>query len=604
MLNISSVEERLNGYQPMWENWYIDSQIYNGVNSRVYRIKRNRDGINEYAAMKVVTVTLDDDKMFISQSDGMKYLNDRCRQAKVEINNMIKLQRSPYIVSYYGDAVKEILNQDGAKCGYDMMIRMEYLTCFGTKIRNSDKGITEQDVINLAFDIGNALKAVHKCNMIHRDIKPDNIFVDEEGNYKLGDLGVTKNLNATGYASTKTGTEPYAAPEVWRTDKYTENSYTYKADIYSFGIVLYQLLNNNYLPFMNDFTHNEIEKSIALRMRGETVPVPVNGGEGLKKIICKMCEYDPDNRYNDISTFLNELSTVEDRVYNDSSDITMTLDNGVICDDMMATLNANDDVDDDQNSELNPSAYSEVSATITESADNQNNNKVNDLIPSVSHEITESEFISEFDTNAEFPKDTQSEEENRAQDPERAPNTQLAEKIQANHKETVVLTNNFVIPCDGIFRSKDYRKCRVKHGVLDIPEGYCEIDSFTFYGIERDLITKIIMPESIKRINEATFKGFINLKEINLSDNIMIIRKSIFEECQSLENLIIPLNVRKIEDYAFNGCRSLKTIDIYGYVTGIGQNVFIGCDNITVRCKENSFVHHYCLKHNIKTELI
>ena len=586
MLNISSVEERLKGYQPMWENWYIDSQIYNGVNSRVYKIKRNRDGINEYAAMKVVTVTLDDDKMFISQSDGMKYLNDRCRQAKVEINNMIKLQRSPYIVSYYDDAVKEILDQDSARCGYDMMIRMEYLTCFGTKIRNSDKGITQQDVINLAFDVGNALKAVHKCNMIHRDIKPDNIFVDEEENYKLGDLGVTKNLNATGYASTKTGTEPYAAPEVWRTDKYTENAYTYKADIYSFGIVLYQLLNNNYLPFMNDFTHDEIEKSIALRMRGETVPMPANGDEGLKKIICKMCEYDPDNRYKDMSAFLNELSTVGDRVYNDSSDSTMTLDKGVICDDMIATLNANDDVDDDQNNELMPSACSEVPAAITESADNQNNDKVNDLMPSVSPEITESEFMSEFSTNAELPE------------------AELSEQIQSEHEETAVARHNFIIPCDGIFRNTDYRICKVKHGVLDIPEGYCEINSFTFYGIERNLITKIIMPESIKRINEATFRGFINLKQINLSDNIMIIRRSIFEECQSLENLIIPLNVRKIEDYAFNGCKSLITIDIYGYVTRIEQNVFVGCDNITVRCKENSFVHHYCVKHNVKAELI
>ncbi len=577
MLNISSVEERLKGYQPMWENWYIDSQIYNGVNSKVYRIKRNRDGIDEYAAMKVVTVTLDDDKMFISQSDGMKYLDDRCRQAKAEINNMIKLQRSPYIVSYYDDAVKEIPDQNGTKCGYDMMIRMEYLTCFGTKIRNSDKGITQQDVINLAFDIGNALKAVHKCNMIHRDIKPDNIFVDEEENYKLGDLGVTKSLNATGYASTKTGTEPYAAPEVWRTDKYTENAYTYKADIYSFGIVLYQLLNNNYLPFMNDFTHDEIEKSIALRMRGEAVPMPANGDEGLKKIICKMCKFDPDNRYKDMSEFLSELSKAGERVYGDCSDGTINIDNGVISEDMIVTLNANDDVEDYRD---------------------------NELMPSVSPEITEPECMPETVSDPEIQEDTQPKVKNCAQSSLPETNTQLPEKtVQPDHNEPALLRNVFV-STDGVFRNKDYRKCRVKHGVLDIPEGYCEINEFTFYGIERKLITKVIVPESIKRISEAAFRGFINLKEINLPDNIMIIRRSIFEDCQSLESLVIPLNVRKIEDYAFNGCKSLKAVDIYGYVTGIGQNAFFGCDNITVRCKENSFIHNYCIKHNIKAELI
>jgi len=338
-MNIKSAEERLKEYQPLWENWVVDSIIHNGVNSRVYKIKRNRDGEDEFSVMKVVTITLESD-MLVSKSEGIKYLDDRCAKAKAEIRNMIKLQRSSYIVSYYDDAVKVIYDDNGEKAGYDLLIRMEYLECFGTKIRNSDQKITTGDIINLAYDIGYALRDVHKCNMIHRDIKPDNIFVDEYGYYKLGDFGVTKTINATGYTSTRTGTEPYAAPEVWRSENNSENAYAFKADIYSFGLVLYQLINNNLLPFMADFTHNEVERSVLLRMKGEKIPLPSGGNPELKRIVCRMCEFNPDDRYRNMNEFLKDLEKAGKRTEDTGDDFNEL--SGSIEQDLIDTLDANE----------------------------------------------------------------------------------------------------------------------------------------------------------------------------------------------------------------------------------------------------------------------
>ncbi len=644
-MNIKSTEERLSGYQPLWENWFLDSLIYNGANSRVYKIKRNRDGEEEYAAMKAVTITLDND-LFISGDDSIKYLDDRCKNAKSEIKNMIKLQRSPYIVSYYDDVTKEIIDDTGVKCGYDILIRMEYLECFGARIRKKDMPVTTQDVINLAYDIGNALLDVHKNKMIHRDIKPDNIFIDEFGYYKLGDLGVTKSINALGYASTRTGTEPYAAPEVWRSESYTQAAYTYKADIYSFGLVLYQLMNNNFLPFMNDFTHNELEKSISMRMRGEKISPPANGSQEFKNIICRMCQFNPDDRFNNMSEFISALAQVGTRSeYTDQSD-SLELSQGNPAD-QIPTVDANEgcavykqinenrpdptigiyipesegnfgtvsenDQDNDGDTEfiqpessqtqpVNEEAAEPVHENVTESSqtDSVNEGTVKpENKEHMQHQSDENIISEEFCTHQKYsqPQKLFSDDDSFHTFP-----AQYAAVNQTNARHGK--NKPVILSSDGVFRKEDYHKTRVKEGVLVVPQGYFSIAPFTLYQIERDLITQVEIPGSITSFKDNAFKNLTNLKTINISGDVMIIKSNLFSGCTSLETVILPLSTRKIEDFAFEGCKSLRSVDARGYITGIGKNAFAGCNNVVIKCKENSFMHKYCIKYNIRTEFV
>ncbi len=711
-MGVASAEDRLKQYQPLWENWFIDSLVYNGANSRVFKIKRERDGEVEFSALKMITILPDND-MLISKSESERYLEDKCQRAKVEISNMIKLRRCPYVVSYYDDAMREIHDETGEKVGYDILIRMEYLECFGHAIRKSDKEITVQDVVNLGYDVGNALRDVHKNNMIHRDIKPDNIFIDTEGYYKLGDLGVSKTINATGFTSTRTGTEPYAAPEVWRQDSMTEHAYTYKADIYSFGIVLYQLLNNNLLPFMTDFTRNEIEKSVSMRMRGEKVPEPANGSPQLKELVCKMCEFNPDNRIADMRSFLRALEDIADRSEENSSEV-LPVD-GQIPEDMLETADANEGyyvpdsavlkhtdetvnyeqieedvysqesmwmstVVDDHTSynSLTPSSVGsasqpieqpevlctesespqqpaqsevfsrvsepqqpasqpEVFSTVSEPQQQPAQSEVFSTVSEPQHQTVQPEVFgtvsepeqqtakSEEFTSVPEPIQTVSQYEavNTASGPlnpeteTEASVTDVSETQQpACHEDEFkeIFTTTIprepirhrkgltVISDSAVFRRKDYHSIGVENGLLDIPEGYSQIEAFAEHEIERNLITEINVPTTTTTIISGAFKNFKNLKRINIQGNIRILKANTFEGCSSLENIILPKSIMRIEDNAFADCENLKFVEAHNAISSMGKNVFEECKDVTVICPEKSFIEGYCKSRQIKTE--
>ena len=97
--------------------------------------------------------------------------------------------------------------------------------------------------INIALDICRGLIAAHEQNIIHRDIKPQNILLTSDEIAKISDFGVARILEAsTDYAGTITGTRRYMAPEQY------EGSYDYRADLYSTGLILYEMFMGRF-PF-------------------------------------------------------------------------------------------------------------------------------------------------------------------------------------------------------------------------------------------------------------------------------------------------------------------------------------------------------------------
>ena len=157
----------------------------------------------------------------------------------------------------------------------------------------------EKEILKLAYKIGTAINRAHKNNLIHRDIKLENIFYDPGGgHYKLGDFGIARTTD-DGMASTVAFTKGYGAPEVVGT---LEDKYDYTADIYSFGMMLYVLLNDIRFPESENYHPN-----VCQYVQGYIPPDPINGSDELVRIVQKMISFDPDDRYQSMEEVLNEF---------------------------------------------------------------------------------------------------------------------------------------------------------------------------------------------------------------------------------------------------------------------------------------------------------
>lgn len=164
-------------------------------------------------------------------------------------------------------------------------------------------GDNEKEILKLAYDIGKALSLAHKKNILHRDVKLENIFYEVKGkHYKLGDFGIAR-VTDDGMASTSAGTKGYSAPEVIGN---LEERYDNTADIYSFGMLLYVLLNEMKFPDSDNYNSNFKMQY----QQGYVLPRPENGSEKLYRIIEKMCRYDPDERYQSMEEVLNDLENL------------------------------------------------------------------------------------------------------------------------------------------------------------------------------------------------------------------------------------------------------------------------------------------------------
>ena len=299
--------EQLKQKQPLWSNWMIGEQIGSGAYSIVYKITAERSGRTDVAAMKVEPIVPSESAML--DEDRKKRSIEMKRELVInESNIMHKLKQCPNIVSYEDESFFD-LEIDGKNEGCYFCLRMEYLSSLGDMLKK--KGgfeLSETNVRKLAKDIANGIKAAHDMGIIHRDIKPSNFFLDEEsGIFKLGDFNISKE---TEYTRTFAGTNGYLAPEVYKAKSDTGKYYTKSADIYSFGISLYVLMNELYMPFEREY-HISAEKAIDLRAQGRPLLPPSSCSAAFRNIILKACAYETSNRYQSIDEMLLDLKRLD-----------------------------------------------------------------------------------------------------------------------------------------------------------------------------------------------------------------------------------------------------------------------------------------------------
>ena len=291
-----------------WRDWKIVKDLGGGAYGRVYEIERTISGIQEKAALKIVSRPKNKDEIESYYNEGYSKA-DLIASYESEIQNYVQeyklmkeLQGESNIVSC--DDFTMVPHEDGI--GGDIFIRMELLTSLQQILR--ERSLSEQEIIKLGKDISHALVLCESKNIIHRDIKPANIMVSQFGNYKLGDFGVSKIMDHATFA-TSMGTPEYQAPEIVHMERYGQ-----AADIYSLGITLYWLLNNRRMPFINanqQITLVVKNEAMDRRYRGEKLPAPKNGSTKLKKIVLKACEYHPENRYASAQEMYDALDALE-----------------------------------------------------------------------------------------------------------------------------------------------------------------------------------------------------------------------------------------------------------------------------------------------------
>ena len=296
-------------YEPFFGSWYITRKLGQGNFGKVFQIERQEFDETYKAALKIITVPQSESEIKSVMASGMdqasvaEYFEGMAKEIVSEFKLMSTLKGNSCVVSYEDHQV--ITHENGL--GRDILIRMELLTPLIDYIQTNK--MTRRDVIKLGIDMCNALVLCQKRNIIHRDIKLENIFVSEDEHFKLGDFGIARTIEKTSGGLSKKGTYTYMAPEVYKGEEYGSS-----VDIYSLGIVMYRLLNNNRTPFLpplpEKIKHSDADKALTLRIGGKIIPKPANADGRLAEIVLKACAYNSKERYSSPMEMRTELEAI------------------------------------------------------------------------------------------------------------------------------------------------------------------------------------------------------------------------------------------------------------------------------------------------------
>ena len=259
----------------------IIEKIGGGGMAIVYKAKCRL--LNRYVAIKVLRDEFTNDEEFIK-----RFRHES--QAAASLSH-------PNIVSIY----------DVGSEGNIYYIVMEYIKGKTLKEIIHEKGkLSPEETIDYSIQIAEALQHAHNNHIIHRDIKPHNIMVTEDGRVKVTDFGIARAVTSTTMTNTSSviGSVHYFSPEQAR-GKYTDE----KSDIYSLGIVMYEMITGK-VPF-----EGESPISIALKHVEEEI-IPPRGvdssvPENIDFIIRKCVRKNPIERYKNAGELLRDLRRIK-----------------------------------------------------------------------------------------------------------------------------------------------------------------------------------------------------------------------------------------------------------------------------------------------------
>lgn len=303
----------------------IIDEIGDGGTSRVYRAKCHI--LNRFVAVKILK------KEFIDDEEFVKKFDDEAKAAA-------SIQH-PNIVNIFDVGKEDDIH----------FIVMELMSHHTLKdyINGQDVFIKNKEVVKIALQIAEAIQVAHDKGIVHRDIKPQNILLTDDGNVKVADFGIARAMTTSTYVNTNDaiGSVHYASPEQSRggfVDK--------RSDIYSFGVLLYELVTGR-VPF-----DAETPIAIALKHLKEEAIAPalinMNINPALDKMILKCMQKDPANRYQNVYEIIERLEKLA-QAPNQQVDFNDQLVNDATKTQIMPKLSSEDYQQDEDDYEEAPS---------------------------------------------------------------------------------------------------------------------------------------------------------------------------------------------------------------------------------------------------------
>ena len=257
------------------DRYEIVGQVGTGGMSDVYKAKDHTLG--RYVAIKVLKSEFSEDTNFVS-----KFRTEAQSAAVLE---------HPNIVNIY---------DVGSENGIHYIV-MEYVEGITLKTYIGKKGqLTYKEALSIAIQVGRGIQAAHAKNIVHRDIKPQNIIISTDGKVKVTDFGIARAVSENTIHSDVMGSVHYASPEQAR-NGYVSN----RSDIYSLGIVMYEMVTGR-VPFDGDSTVAVAIQHLQDEMDPPSKYAP-NLPISLEKIIQKCTQKSPDRRYDSMESLLIDL---------------------------------------------------------------------------------------------------------------------------------------------------------------------------------------------------------------------------------------------------------------------------------------------------------
>lgn len=522
-----SVQSRYPKGETVFEHWKVEKHLGGCSNGKTAVFVLSHASSHEiHSALKVVNLITEEgtvEECSPFQRQEFQRARDNCTDTAIqEVLLMSGLLGQPNIVSYLDHAVVDWQEED---CfGRDLLIRMELLTDL-RRLMLQGKVFSEEEVVRIGTDICGALTACHQKNILHRDIKPENIFVNADGVYKLGDFGISRILDsaAESRASTGIGTPQYAAPEQF------SREYDRRADLYSLGLVLYELRNGNRLPFTD--TAASMPEYVRRRLSGEALPELKSTSPQLSAAIFRACRFQPEERFSTAEDFARALHS------QDTSVITPM--------DAPKTEERKREIPKPLLWGIPAAAAVLLLAFVLGTGRVQNTPVQPDIMQAALTEgIPAPEGSTGYVDDSQFAYDFLADGSIVITGYAGAPSGKLVIPGEIQGKPVSVIG-------ESAFKNTEIRS-------VIIPEGVTEIEFGAFADCHK--LESVVLPGSLKSIGNIAFQMCFNLREISLPEGLRSIGSAAFN-CSGITRITLPASLQQLDD-SFLSCQELTRIDV------------------------------------------
>jgi len=266
------------------QRYQIIEELGKGGMGKVYKVL-DKD-IKEKVALKLLSPEIASDEKTIERfSNELKFARKISHRNVCRMYDLGKEEGTHYITMEFvpGEDLKRLVRKVGQ--------------------------LSAGKAIFIAKQMCEGLAEAHRLGVVHRDLKPQNVMVDEEGNARIMDFGIARSLKTKGVTGSGVmiGTPEYMSPE-----QAEVKEVDLRSDIYSLGVILYEMLTGQ-VPF-----EGETPLSIAMKHKSQAPqdPKEINTqiSEDLSHVILKCMEKDRDKRYQNVEDILSELINIEEGI--------------------------------------------------------------------------------------------------------------------------------------------------------------------------------------------------------------------------------------------------------------------------------------------------